>query len=94
MIHPSIAIWCWMRTRIGKMNAAPERIYLDNNATTPAASAVVEALLPWMREHCGNPSSLHAAGSESAEAVSAKQWPAGAMSGMLGVGEVVSAAAI
>jgi cysteine desulfurase len=32
-------------------------IYLDYNGTTPVDPAVVEALLPYLREHFGNPSS-------------------------------------
>jgi len=32
-------------------------IYLDNNATTPLDPAVLEAMLPFLREHFGNPSS-------------------------------------
>src|SRR5437868_1871650 len=34
-------------------------IYLDYNATTPLDPAVVEAMLPYLREHFGNPSSTH-----------------------------------
>ena len=32
-------------------------IYLDNNATTPLDPVVVEAMLPFLREHFANPSS-------------------------------------
>ena len=39
----------------------PRVIYLDHNATTPIDPAVVEAMLPYLREHFGNPSSGHAA---------------------------------
>ena len=39
-----------------------QRIYLDNAATTPIAEEVVEAMIPVMREHFGNPSSTHAHG--------------------------------
>ncbi len=38
------------------------RIYLDNAATTPLDSEVIEAMLPVMAEHFGNPSSSHAHG--------------------------------
>ena len=34
-------------------------IYLDNNATTMVAPEVVEAMLPFLTEQFGNPSSLH-----------------------------------
>jgi cysteine sulfinate desulfinase/cysteine desulfurase-like protein len=30
-------------------------IYLDYNATTPLDPGVVEAMLPYLREHFGNP---------------------------------------
>lgn len=38
------------------------RIYFDNAATTPLLDEVVEAMLPILREHYGNPSSIHAEG--------------------------------
>ncbi len=44
-------------------------IYLDYNATTPIDPAVVEAMLPYLREHFGNPSSAHALGKKAHEAV-------------------------
>ncbi len=34
-------------------------IYLDYNATTPVDPLVLEAMLPYLREHFGNPSSSH-----------------------------------
>ena len=34
-------------------------IYLDNNATTPVLPEVLEAMLPYLKEHFGNPSSGH-----------------------------------
>ena len=37
-------------------------IYLDHNATTPLLPEVVDAMLPYLREHFGNPSSGHAFG--------------------------------
>jgi cysteine desulfurase len=43
------------------MTTAP-RIYLDNAATTPMAAEVIDAMVPMMREHYGNPSSTHAHG--------------------------------
>jgi cysteine desulfurase len=37
-------------------------IYLDHAATTPVRREVLDAMLPYLTEHYGNPSSLHAAG--------------------------------
>ena len=37
-------------------------IYLDYNATTPLAPEAEQAMLPYLRERFGNPSSIHAAG--------------------------------
>jgi len=44
-------------------------IYLDYNATTPVHPEVVEAMLPWLREHFGNPSSAHVYGHRARDAV-------------------------
>ncbi len=35
------------------------RVYLDHNATTPLDPRALEAMLPFLREDYGNPSSLH-----------------------------------
>ena len=44
-------------------------IYLDYNATTPIDPAVVEAMLPYLRERFGNPSSAHEHGVRARAAV-------------------------
>lgn len=44
-------------------------IYLDNAATTKTSKAAIEAILPYMNEIYGNPSSLHSAGQTAAEAL-------------------------
>lgn len=44
-------------------------IYLDHNATTPLDPRVVEAMLPYLKEHFGNPSSGHIFGQETKHAV-------------------------
>ena len=45
-------------------------IYLDYGATTPCDPRVVDAIIPWLREHFGNPASRsHAWGWEAEEAV-------------------------
>ncbi len=45
-------------------------IYLDNNATTKPAAVVVEAMLPYLSESFGNPSSSHTKGFQVREAIS------------------------
>lgn len=44
-------------------------IYLDNAATTAMDPQVVEAMLPYMQHHYGNPSSIHALGRETRAAI-------------------------
>src|SRR6266568_8481602 len=44
-------------------------IYLDYNATTPVDPAVVEAMLPYLTTHFGNPSSSHSYGYAAHQAV-------------------------
>ena len=45
------------------------RVYLDYNATTPVAPEVLEAMLPYLREDFGNPSSLHGVGARARKAL-------------------------
>lgn len=49
------------------MNTDP--IYLDYNATTPVLPEVVDAMLPYLRQHFGNPSSAHVYGQRARAAV-------------------------
>ena len=45
-------------------------IYMDYGATTPVDERVVDAMIPWLRQHFGNPASRsHAWGWEAEEAV-------------------------
>ena len=44
-------------------------IYLDCNATTPLLPEVVDAMLPYLREHFGNPSSGHVFGRRARDGV-------------------------
>jgi cysteine desulfurase len=44
-------------------------IYLDYNATTPIHPDVVDAMLPYLREHFGNPSSNHIYGRRAHDGV-------------------------
>src|SRR5687767_15539649 len=45
------------------------RVYLDHSATTPVDRRVVEAMLPFLTEKFGNPSSVHFYGQEARAAV-------------------------
>ena len=45
------------------------RVYLDHNATSPLDPRVREAMLPWLGERFGNPSSVHAFGQAARSAV-------------------------
>jgi cysteine desulfurase len=53
----------------GRMNTPREPIYLDHNATAPLLPEVVDAMVPYLREHFGNPSSAHVYGRRAREAV-------------------------
>ena len=44
-------------------------IYLDHAATTPLHPEVLEAMLPYLTEHHGNPSSIHASGRRARQAL-------------------------
>jgi cysteine desulfurase len=44
-------------------------IYLDYNATTPLCADARAAMLPYLDQHFGNPSSVHAAGREARAAI-------------------------
>jgi cysteine desulfurase len=44
-------------------------IYLDHNATTPLLPEVIDTMLPYLREHFGNPSSGHVYGTRAGRAV-------------------------
>jgi cysteine desulfurase len=44
-------------------------VYLDNAATTPLDPLVLEAMMPYMVDHFGNPSSTHAFGRKTKNAI-------------------------
>lgn len=46
-----------------------DKIYLDNAATTPMAPEVVDTMIPFMRDHYGNPSSTHSFGRKVKDAL-------------------------
>lgn len=45
------------------------RIYLDNAATTPLDPQVLEAMMPYLQNHFGNPSSIYSYGRETRLAI-------------------------
>lgn len=49
--------------------AASQRIYFDNAATTALDKEVLDAMLPYMTEHFGNPSSIYSYGRETRLAI-------------------------
>ncbi len=49
------------------MKGAP--VYADHAATTPLLPEALEAMLPWLKDGFGNPSSLHSFGREARKAV-------------------------
>jgi cysteine desulfurase len=57
------------------------RIYLDNSATTRVDEQVIEAILPFMREGYGNPSSIHTFGQQARAALEESRPP---LAGLLG----------
>jgi len=44
-------------------------VYLDHNATTPLAPAVLAGMLPWLENRCGNASSRHEYGRAARQAI-------------------------
>jgi cysteine desulfurase len=58
-----------IKTKEQGVRSIMSRIYLDYNASTPVASEVRVAMLPYLRQHYGNPSSNHWAGVPAREAV-------------------------
>ena len=44
---------------------ADRRVYFDNAATTALGKEVLEAMLPYMTDHFGNPSSIYSYGRET-----------------------------
>jgi cysteine desulfurase len=45
------------------------KVYLDNAATTPLDKDVLDAMMPYMTEHFGNPSSIHSYGRKTRAAI-------------------------
>src|SRR4051812_39161104 len=62
-------------------NRGMDVVYLDNNATTRPAPEVVAAMLPYLTEWYGNPSSVHRFGQRARQAVDEAR---GAVAGLIG----------
>ena len=56
-------------------------IYLDNNATTPLAPEIFDAMIPWLREGFGNPSSTYRLGRSAAAAINAARVQVASLAG-------------
>lgn len=64
-------------------------IYLDNNATTRVAPEVVEAMMPYLVEHYGNPSSMHRFGAEAGRGVARARSQVASLLGASSDGEII-----
>jgi cysteine desulfurase len=63
-------------------------IYLDANATTPVDPAVLEAMLPFLREHYANPAASYAAGRRVRRAIEQARTQVAALLGAR-TGEII-----
>jgi len=64
-------------------------IYFDNNATTPVAPKVFEAMKPFILNDYGNPSSAHTAGSVARQAVVHAREKVAALLGASSASEII-----
>ena len=64
-------------------------VYLDHNATTPVRPEVVDAMLPWLRDHYGNPNSVYSLGQRARAAVERAREQIAALIGAADASEVV-----
>src|SRR3954468_10957249 len=53
----------------GSLSRQDQRIYFDNAATTALDKEVLDAMLPYMTDHFGNPSSIYSYGRETRLAI-------------------------
>ncbi|HEY9624434.1 MAG TPA: cysteine desulfurase NifS [Crinalium sp.] len=64
-------------------------IYLDNNATTKVDPAVVAAMLPYLEEYYGNPSSMHSFGGQVGKAIKEARSQVAALLGAAEDSEII-----
>src|SRR6188474_946947 len=64
-------------------------VYFDNNATTRVLPEVAEAMLPFLTEHYGNPSSIHRFGSQVGQKIAAARAQVAALIGAADPVEVI-----
>jgi cysteine desulfurase len=58
-----------------------ELLYLDHNATTPIDPQVLDAMLPWLKNDFGNPSSIYTLGRRAAAAITTAREQVAALVG-------------
>ncbi|NOZ19789.1 MAG: cysteine desulfurase NifS [Planctomycetes bacterium] len=58
-----------------------KKVYVDNNATTRVAPEVLDAMLPYLKEMYGNPSSMHDFGGDVAKRMAAARGSVAALLG-------------
>ncbi len=73
----------------GLAPAPAEGIYLDNNATTRVAPEVVEAMMPYLVEHYGNPSSMHRFGASAGRGLARAREQVAALLGARHESEII-----
>ena len=66
-----------------------KQVYLDNNATTRIDPMVLEAMMPFLTEHYGNPSSIHDFGTPSREALERAHQQVAALLGADHASEII-----
>lgn len=59
-----------MKDKLESKSQSNNSIYMDNAASTPVDSEVINDMMPYLFEHYGNPSSLHRMGRQAALAIS------------------------
>lgn len=64
-------------------------VYVDNNATTQVAPEVIDAMLPFLREMWGNPSSMHTFGGQVAKYIDKAREQVAALIGAQRASEIV-----